>query len=282
MNWLDKITKRTLPTLARGSHKPGDQRACLMELISVMEGEDFSDHPKCVDPTLQCAGMHINDGVSDWVRNDLLRLAPMFVGTHDPDDMPLSPLVVNAGDAVTYVEPKRLQDPFTGYEYHSRGIEGERAMMLVWLADAWFQRYNLEMLHRRYHEPRMRRDPGYKPTYAPHPVFDNGFNQQELHQLADAQRGYDEARKKWRHQKDRGHPIAMLKPDHELFMHGCKLVLCTLGATAVNPVMHRMLASEAFGTLEGMIKVGPHTPEMRGWLEEPHLTRAKDWVLEYA
>ena len=61
-----------LPSLAQGAHPAGSGRACVMELVSVIAGETWTDHPKCVHPMLACAAIVVNDQLPDHLRHRLL------------------------------------------------------------------------------------------------------------------------------------------------------------------------------------------------------------------
>ena len=70
-----------LPRLAKGRHKIAGHEACVMELVSFLNEEEWSDHPHCVQPVLAAAARAINDRVSDQGRERLLELAPRLAGT---------------------------------------------------------------------------------------------------------------------------------------------------------------------------------------------------------
>ena len=70
-----------MPTLDRGSHSPGTGKACVMEYVSMIAGEPWTDQPKCVHPALAAACRSINDVVEDEARPFLLRLIPRVMGT---------------------------------------------------------------------------------------------------------------------------------------------------------------------------------------------------------
>lgn len=65
-----------IPTLSRGKHDNPSQGACLMEYVSVLAGEPFSDRPGCTDPLLATVARVVNDRVSDMGRPRLAALAP--------------------------------------------------------------------------------------------------------------------------------------------------------------------------------------------------------------
>lgn len=70
-----------VPVLSAGRHGSPRHGACLMELVSVLAGERWSDQPRCVDPPLAALARTVNDVVSDPARQRLATLAPDFIGT---------------------------------------------------------------------------------------------------------------------------------------------------------------------------------------------------------
>jgi hypothetical protein len=73
-----------LPRLSQGSHGPGEGRACVMELVSVLAGETWSDHPKCVHPLLAEAAILVNDRLRDQDRHLLVPHIGRFFSTKQP------------------------------------------------------------------------------------------------------------------------------------------------------------------------------------------------------
>lgn len=67
--------------LTRGSHRSPDDGVCVMELASMLAGEDFSDHPHSVCPVIGGFLRTYNDSVDDDRRQDLYRYAAKVVGT---------------------------------------------------------------------------------------------------------------------------------------------------------------------------------------------------------
>jgi hypothetical protein len=70
-----------LPQLARGHHSSPEKGACLMEYVSMLAGESFSDRPRCVDPLLVRLSWWVNDTVRGEGRKRLPLMAPRFIGT---------------------------------------------------------------------------------------------------------------------------------------------------------------------------------------------------------
>jgi hypothetical protein len=73
----------SLPTLAAGAHAEGKGKACVMEYISMLAGEAFSDHPKCTHPALATVARTLNDMMSDSQRHELVPLIGRLFGTND-------------------------------------------------------------------------------------------------------------------------------------------------------------------------------------------------------
>lgn len=70
-----------LPTLAAGKHEAGQGQACVMEYVSILAGESFSDHPSCTDPVLAAAARSVNDWMTDDGRSMLVPLIGRLFGT---------------------------------------------------------------------------------------------------------------------------------------------------------------------------------------------------------
>jgi hypothetical protein len=71
-----------IPTLKSGKHNSIDDGACLLEAVSWIAGEPFSDHPQCVCPVLGAFGRAWNDSLDDETRNRILApFVPLLVGT---------------------------------------------------------------------------------------------------------------------------------------------------------------------------------------------------------
>ena len=72
--------------LDRGGHTDPTSGHCLMERVSVIAGEPFTDRPRCSLPALAVLAQQVNDRVSDQGRQALLPLAPALAtsATDDP------------------------------------------------------------------------------------------------------------------------------------------------------------------------------------------------------
>lgn len=74
-----------LPVLSHGAHDEPEQGACVMEMVSFLAGENFTDKPKCVARSIRIEAISINDLVSDDNRNAIALLIPRFMNTSDLD-----------------------------------------------------------------------------------------------------------------------------------------------------------------------------------------------------
>lgn len=71
-----------LPLLQRGYHRRPEDGACVMEYVSVLAGEKFTDHPRCTHPALATLARLVNDWIDDdKARGELALLAPDLIGT---------------------------------------------------------------------------------------------------------------------------------------------------------------------------------------------------------
>ena len=76
----------SLPVLSRGRHHRPEDGACLMEYVSVLSGEAFSDQPRCTHPALAALARMVNDCIEhNDIRRRLALLAPDLIATgRDP------------------------------------------------------------------------------------------------------------------------------------------------------------------------------------------------------
>ena len=76
----------TLPTLSAGAHRPYEGKACVMEYVSLLAGEEWSDTPSCTYRPLARAAQLVNDRLSDDARHLLVPLIGRLFGTTLPVD----------------------------------------------------------------------------------------------------------------------------------------------------------------------------------------------------
>jgi len=75
-----------MPVLSAGAHAKPSDGACLMEYVSLLAGESWSDHPACTHPVLAAAARVINDRLDDGNRHLLIPLIGRLMGTAGPVD----------------------------------------------------------------------------------------------------------------------------------------------------------------------------------------------------
>jgi hypothetical protein len=73
--------------LAHGAHKRASDGMCLLEAVSYIAGEKFSDRPACVDPALGAYGRAFNDRLNAEERQLLKPLVTKLVGTKGSLDL---------------------------------------------------------------------------------------------------------------------------------------------------------------------------------------------------
>jgi hypothetical protein len=75
-------TLDNIPPLSSGAHDSLAAGACVMEAVSYIAGEPWSDHPQCVCPVIAAFCRTWNDNLLDDQRDALLRpLIPLLIGT---------------------------------------------------------------------------------------------------------------------------------------------------------------------------------------------------------
>jgi hypothetical protein len=72
-------------TLKPGGHTSLDAGACLLEAVSYIAGEPWSDHPTCVSPVLGAYGRALNDRLLATDRQKLKPYIPALIGTRTDD-----------------------------------------------------------------------------------------------------------------------------------------------------------------------------------------------------
>lgn len=69
-----------LPVLDAGAHRDARSGSCVMEYVSVLAGERFTDRPTCTHPAVAALAWQVNDAVSHATRQELALRAPGLVG----------------------------------------------------------------------------------------------------------------------------------------------------------------------------------------------------------
>ncbi|GAA4790545.1 hypothetical protein GCM10023200_26900 [Actinomycetospora chlora] len=77
---LERSAVTGLPGLGVGKHRGPEQGACLMEYVSVLAGQRFTDRPACTPGAVAVVARRVNDAVSDRARPRLALWAPELIG----------------------------------------------------------------------------------------------------------------------------------------------------------------------------------------------------------
>lgn len=91
--------------LTRGAHSGAEAGTCLMEQVSLLAGERFSDRPRCTAPALAALAAQVNDRVSDDARDRLLPLVPALAASAGGDPRDAWALVAVCARAALAVDP---------------------------------------------------------------------------------------------------------------------------------------------------------------------------------
>ena len=70
-----------MPYLSGGGHESPQRGACVMEYVSLLAGEKWSDDPACTDGALASIARQLNDAASEDDRQLLLSVIPRLIGT---------------------------------------------------------------------------------------------------------------------------------------------------------------------------------------------------------
>jgi len=71
-----------LLVLTRGKHDGPEEGACLMEAVSWLAGEPWSDHPQCVSLVIGAFLRRWQGDLDDDTRQTLVRFVPLVLGTN--------------------------------------------------------------------------------------------------------------------------------------------------------------------------------------------------------
>jgi len=84
-----------------------------MELVSVLNGEPWTDHPRCVHPVLAAVARAVNDAVAAPARERVVALAPQMIATAPADEDSAARLVARCAEHALKRPP---HDPSLRYE----------------------------------------------------------------------------------------------------------------------------------------------------------------------
>lgn len=84
----DRLQEALALPISSGSHESLEHGACVMELVSFVAGEPWSDAPQCACPVITAFCVSWNDSLSDDDRTRLLKpLIPLIVGTRSTKEV---------------------------------------------------------------------------------------------------------------------------------------------------------------------------------------------------
>lgn len=83
-----------LPVLEAGAHRDAEAGSCLMEYVSVLAGERFTDRPRCTHPALAAVAWQVNDAVSSGARQQLATRAVTLIGLGREPGVDVRPIVL--------------------------------------------------------------------------------------------------------------------------------------------------------------------------------------------
>lgn len=120
-----------IPVLSHGGHSNPKQGACVMEMVSYIAGEAWSDRPECVNDTIQEIARQVNDFVSDDNRSIIATMIPRFIGTDKVNSKELRKLTsdklkahpelkpfIRVGEETVFDVKSRISDHF----HHEKDI----------------------------------------------------------------------------------------------------------------------------------------------------------------
>jgi len=83
-----------MPVLDAGAHRDAEAGSCLMEYVSVLAGERFTDRPRCTHPALAAVAWQVNDAVSSDARQQLGTRAVTLIGLGRDANVDVRPIVL--------------------------------------------------------------------------------------------------------------------------------------------------------------------------------------------
>ena len=83
-----------MPVLEAGAHRDAEAGSCLMEYVSVLAGERFTDRPSCTHPALAAVAWQVNDAVSSTSRQQLATRAVTLIGLGREAGVEVRPIVL--------------------------------------------------------------------------------------------------------------------------------------------------------------------------------------------
>jgi hypothetical protein len=95
-----------LPTLSHGAHDADAGEACVMEYVSLLAGEEWSDRPECTHPILAHEARTANDLLLDHDRPRLVPLVGRLFGTtQDSPELRARLRIAQARQVIALLDP---------------------------------------------------------------------------------------------------------------------------------------------------------------------------------
>lgn len=95
-----------LPSLSAGSHDADHGEACVMEYVSLLAGEEWSDRPECTHPLLAHEARTANDLLREGDRTRLVPLIGRLFGTTEDSPLLRARLrIAQARQVIALLEP---------------------------------------------------------------------------------------------------------------------------------------------------------------------------------
>jgi hypothetical protein len=95
--------------LLAGSHRNPQNGSCVMEVVSYIAGEKYSDHPECACPLITTFAIAVNDRMDDAARQRLLPFVLRIAGSKSTNKIEQQRMYMLADYAVRVFAPMALE-----------------------------------------------------------------------------------------------------------------------------------------------------------------------------
>jgi hypothetical protein len=95
--------------LLAGSHSNPQNGSCVMEVVSYIAGEKYSDHPECACPLITTFAIAVNDRMDDAARQRLLPFVLRIAGSKSTNKIEQQRMYMLADYAVRVFAPMALE-----------------------------------------------------------------------------------------------------------------------------------------------------------------------------
>ncbi len=147
-------TPNYMPSIAAGMHSPRSGKACVMEYVSLLAGERWSDSPECTNVVVAAVARFTNDSLGDGERHLLVPLINRLFGTN----------VHNKHD--THVLNVRLAIYCAKYVLATVPSEHKSVCQdAIGAAEAWCVDQTKEKAEQARHAAHIAKQPGYGVTH---------------------------------------------------------------------------------------------------------------------